>query len=93
MVIDEEKGNATKEVVVHSSPLTSSSDPSWPVIFGRPHTAAKIHEIVNSTESSDSTIVAACGPEGLMLEVRQAVAEVVSSGTRSVSLHCEQFGW
>jgi ferredoxin-NADP reductase len=71
----------------------SSLNSSFPVIHGRPDMMPKIHEIVNNTKRSDSTIVAGCGPEGLMLEVRQAVAEVVSTGERNVTLHCEQFGW
>jgi ferredoxin-NADP reductase len=93
MVVDEEKGDATKEAAAHSSSLSSSSDSTWPVLLGRPDTAAKIQEIINNTEESDSTIVAGCGPEGLMLDIRQAVADIVGTGKRSVRLHCEQFGW
>jgi ferredoxin-NADP reductase len=93
MVVDEEKGDATKEAAAHSSSLSSSSDSTWPVLLGRPDTAAKIQEIINNTEESDSTIVAGCGPEGLMLDIRQAVADILGTGKRSVRLHCEQFGW
>jgi CRISPR/Cas system type I-B associated protein Csh2 (Cas7 group RAMP superfamily) len=87
-----EKGYTDEEAAMHNSSVSSLSNHSS-IIYGRPDAAARIREIVNTTEGSDSTIVAACGPEGLMLQVRRAVAGVVSTGTRSVSLHCEQFGW
>jgi hypothetical protein len=89
--IDMEKGDSIKEAVIHNRSVSLNS--SMPVIFGRPVTTAKINEIMGSTEFSDSIIVAACGPDGLMREVRQAVACVVGAGKRSVTLHCEQFGW
>lgn len=93
ITIDEEKGDTRKEIAVPSSFLSSPSDFSVPSTIGRPNAGAKIHEVVNSTRSSDSIIVAACGPARLMLDVRQAVADVLSTGARSISLHCEQFGW
>lgn len=91
--MDEEKGNATKEEAAHSSSLSSSLESNWPVVLGRPDITAKIHDIIDSTEESDSTIVACCGPQGLMLEIRQVVADIVGTGKRSIHLHCEQFGW
>lgn len=60
---------------------------------GRPDIAARIQEIVSRTGMQETSIVAACGPDGLMVEIRRAVAGVVGKGDRSVMLHCEQFGW
>lgn len=90
--IDIERGDAKKEVAAHIRPV-SLLNSSIPIILGRPATAAKINEIVDGTECSDSIIVAACGPEGLMQDIRQAVASMVGAGKRSVTLHCERFGW
>jgi hypothetical protein len=89
---DTERGGVEKETNVHRCAFSSLS-PHMSVILGRPDTAARIQEIIDSTEGSASTIVAACGPKGLMLDVRRAVAGVASAETRSVGLHCEQFGW
>lgn len=87
----EKRGTKTQATVPsHSLSLLNSG---MPIILGRPSTADKIYEIVGSTQSSDSTIVVACGPDGMMLDVTEAVARVVSAGTRSVSLHCQQFWW
>lgn len=63
--IDMEKRDTKMEATIHGH-SQSSLNYGVPLILGRPHTAAKIHEIVGSTKSSDTTIVVACGPEGLM---------------------------
>lgn len=90
--VDMEKGFMNNEAVLHNRSVSSLSPHSL-IMHGRPDAAARIQEIVDKTESSDSTIVAACGPEELMLQVRRAVVGVVGTGRRSVCLHCEQFGW
>lgn len=90
--IDIEKGYTDEGTATHNSSVSSLSANSL-IVYGRPNIAATILEIVNTAESSDSTIVSACGPEELMLQARRAVAGLVSAGTRNVSLHCEQFGW
>jgi hypothetical protein len=74
-----------------SSPTARGS--ALPVMLGRPDISAAIRSVVNATGESDRTIVAACGPESLMSETRGVVADLVASAERSVTLHCEQFGW
>ena len=73
------------------SPTTRESP--FPVILGRPDISAVTRSIVGATEEHDRTIVAACGPESLMSETRYVVADLVTSSGRSLTLHCEQFGW
>jgi NAD(P)H-flavin reductase len=55
--------------------------------MGRPDLTSKITEVVESTGEEDRTIVAACGPDSMMREVRRTVAAVVGKGERSVELH------
>jgi NAD(P)H-flavin reductase len=73
------------------SPTTSQS--SLAVLLGRPDISAAIRSIADATLEHEKTIVAACGPESLMQEARGVVADLVKSSGRSVTLHCEQFGW
>jgi Ferric reductase NAD binding domain len=63
------------------------------VMDGRPDISAEIRAIVSGMEEHERTIVAACGPESLMKETRAVVGDLVVSSGRSVTLHCEQFGW
>lgn len=72
---------------------SSRSESNISIIPGRPDVAAKIQGIVACTETHEKTIVAACGPDGLMNQTRRIVAALVASQDRSVTLHCEQFGW
>ena len=63
------------------------------MVLGRPDIGAKVHGIVAGTEAHERIIVAACGPDSLMMEARRVVAALVATQDRSVTLHCEQFGW
>jgi hypothetical protein len=73
------------------APLTPESN--VPVVLGRPDITAMIRSIVGATEVYERTIVAACGPDSLMKETRIVVGDLVANSERSVTLHCEQFGW
>jgi len=73
------------------SPTTRES--TLPVMLGRPDISAAIRSIVGATEEHDRSIVAACGPDSLMSETRSVVADLVANSGRTITLHCEQFGW
>lgn len=88
---EKSESDAEKSALDSYSPTTSDSDS--PVKLGRPDISALIRGIVNSTEIHASTIVAACGPNGMMRETRAVVGDLVARSGRSVQLHCEQFGW
>lgn len=60
---------------------------------GRPNIANMIPSMIENTESIRETVIAVCGPKSLMLNTRQVVANLISVGRQSISLHCEQFGW
>ena len=80
-----------KDVSGHCS--ASSPDSVQSIVLGRPDISASIRDIVSATAEDEGTIVAACGPESLMKETRATVGDLVASSGRSVTLHCEQFGW
>lgn len=76
--------------------ISGSSSPqtlNLPVMLGRPDISATIQHIVGATDDHERTIVAACGPESLMSEARDIVGVLMKSSGKSVTLHCEQFGW
>jgi hypothetical protein len=73
------------------SPYTTES--TLPVTLGRPDISATIRSIVGAREEHERIIVAACGPKSLMRETRVVVGDLVANSGRSVTLHCEQFGW
>jgi hypothetical protein len=76
-----------------SRPSSSTADLGIQEVLSRPDIGATIRELVAGTESNERTIVAACGPNSLMTETREVVAGLVTSQSRSVTLHCEKFGW
>ena len=95
-VLDFEKPNVggsdpEKDALGGCSP--SSPDSVQSFVLGRPDISTSIRDIVNRTVEEEGTIVAACGPESLMKETRATVRDLVASSGRSVTLHCEQFGW
>lgn len=60
---------------------------------GRPNVSTLIRSAVREAGPGKTVLVAACGPKGLMSEVRKTVAECIGSGGASVELHCESFEW
>jgi hypothetical protein len=48
---------------------------------------------VRNAGEIDRIIIAACGPDGLMKNVRRVAADCITVKGPSVELHCEQFGW
>ncbi|KUJ13772.1 uncharacterized protein LY89DRAFT_650762 [Mollisia scopiformis] len=77
----------------HSPSTSESAQSTLPVILGRPDINAIVRSIVFGTEEQERTIVAACGPNGLMRDTRAVVGDLLVTSGRSVELHCEQFGW
>lgn len=74
------------------SPTSPTTD-TLPTMLGRPDISTTIRSIVSGTAEEERSIVAACGPVGLMKDVRDVVGDVVADSGRSVTFHCEQFGW
>jgi hypothetical protein len=62
-------------------------------MLGRPDISATIRDIVGAIDDHERTIVVACGPESLMREAQGVAGALMESSGRSVTLHCEQFGW
>ncbi|CZR58623.1 related to ferric-chelate reductase [Phialocephala subalpina] len=74
------------------SPTSPTTD-TLPTMLSRPDISTTIRSILSVTSEEERTIVAACGPVGLMKDVRDVVGDVVVDSGRSVAFHCEQFGW
>jgi Ferric reductase NAD binding domain len=81
-------------------PSTPDSQ-SLSLLSGRPNTKALIQECVAGMDSDrcngkNRVIIAVCGPETLVTDVRNTVAELIKDSASSgpaFELHCEQFGW
>ena len=91
---------STTDIEKSTSPITpiSPTDPwnssnSLEIISGRPDLRALIKSIVAAAEPTDRIAIAACGPQALMKDVRNAAASEVRISGPSVELHSEQFGW
>lgn len=64
-----------------------------PIHRGRPDVAAVIKDQIRSIPQDVKVLIAACGPDGLMEEVKSAVADCIRKDGPFVELHCEKFGW
>jgi ferredoxin-NADP reductase len=84
---------ADPEISASGSCSPTASESTLPVMLGRPDISATIRTIVDAINEHERTIVAACGPESLMKETRGVVGDLAANSGRSVTLHCEQFGW
>lgn len=65
------------------------------VKYGRPDLKMLLPAMVatSSDAATNMTLVAACGPKGMMKDVRSCVADEVRKGRRGVRVHTEAFGW
>jgi ferredoxin-NADP reductase len=61
--------------------------------FGRPGIKEVIQAAVARAQPGHRVLVVACGPSGLMKDVRRSVAATIHPSGPGVQLHCEQFGW
>jgi hypothetical protein len=75
------------------SSISVRSNSKFAEIQRRPDISSTLGELVVATEAHERTIVAACGPDGMMRDIRDAVVGLVGKGDRSVELHCETFAW
>ncbi|RSL74063.1 hypothetical protein BHE90_014636 [Fusarium euwallaceae] len=63
------------------------------VHYQRPDVNDCVTQAVEGMTSRQRVLVMACGPAGLLKEVRSVATSRMISGGPHVSLHCEQFGW
>lgn len=59
--------------------------------YGRPDLRVIISHAVSSVSSVGSVCIAACGPQNMMGDTRNAVARLTRTGGPSLTLHTEQF--
>jgi predicted ferric reductase len=64
-----------------------------PTQEGRPQIKILIADAVARARPGQKVLVLACGPTGMIKDVRRSVAANLHAGGPSVELHCEQFGW
>ncbi|KAH7247716.1 hypothetical protein MRS44_010812 [Fusarium solani] len=63
------------------------------VHYQRPNVNDFVAQSVEGMASGQRVLVMACGPAGLLKEVRSVATSRMVPGGPHVSLHCEQFGW
>jgi hypothetical protein len=89
----ENANNIDLEKLGSETASSSTTDSNLPLTIGRPNLKESIRTILSRTGEIERTIVAACGPDGLMRTTRLVVGDLMVSSGRSVNLHCEKFGW
>lgn len=95
----EERGDSSEKTFRDAekaiSPTTSTPTLSDMVTHhGRPDISELLKQSLADAEAAgERIIVGACGPGPMMREVRSTVASAVGSGSGSVRLHVESFGW
>ncbi|KAE8453286.1 hypothetical protein EG329_011353 [Mollisiaceae sp. DMI_Dod_QoI] len=82
-----------KAIPCSSKEIHSSARDLYTILDGRPDILAVISNNVANASKSDRVAVIACGPGGMMLEVRKAVADNLRIEGPSLELHSEHFGW
>lgn len=85
------------QVAPNDSVLLDQTNPShycsFPIAYNRPQSSKIISDIREITNEDKRILVMACGPAGLMKEIRHDVAGCSSTPGAEIELHCEQFGW
>jgi hypothetical protein len=89
---DIEKSDPEKHATIYSKP-SPTLESNITEVIGRPDIDVKVGNIVAGMGAHERAIVAACGPAGLMAKTRRVVAALVSTQDKSLTLHCERFGW
>jgi hypothetical protein len=105
-IIDDEKPipNLDLDIEKHDSLLTQpkplnpepkpwDSTTSLAILHGRPDIEKLVRDLVANARESDRIAIGACGPDGLMSDVRKVAAESIRMKGPSIELYCEQFGW
>lgn len=63
------------------------------ILPGRPNVDNSIRKIIAETPNDERVVIAACGPDSLMFNIRRVAASCIKVNGPSIELHCEQFGW
>ncbi|KAE8443730.1 hypothetical protein EG329_001410 [Mollisiaceae sp. DMI_Dod_QoI] len=63
------------------------------ILPGRPDVDSIVRRVLAETPDDERVVIAACGPDALMWNVRKTAASCINVKGPSVELHCEQFGW
>ncbi|GIZ42329.1 hypothetical protein CKM354_000560400 [Cercospora kikuchii] len=94
-VDDLEKGLDFKSLSVEPSVSTRSSDTILrPVTeFGRPDISALLGKSVEGLVERDNVLVAACGPAGMLTDLRGAAIDVQAVAAPMIDVHCEEFSY
>lgn len=87
---DPEKNNDNESTKGSTSTLDGLN---LPIVYGRPDIETLVREAIMSVGKNERVLVAACGPMGLVDNVRNTTANCISVDGPSVELHCEQFEW
>ncbi|GAB1316232.1 Ferric reductase NAD binding domain-containing protein [Madurella fahalii] len=74
---------------------TAATTVSWDYLInrGRPDVPSLIRSAVTATPSNQRVLVAGCGPDTLMADVRATAASLMVADGPAVEVHLEQFGW
>ena len=76
----------------HSSPLAIKEEAQVPT--GRPNVANRILDVVCEASPNQRICVGACGPAGMVKDVRSGVSRSLSQSKGvGVDLHIEEFSW
>lgn len=80
---------------VEKNSFSSPSSPSeaLPTFDGRPDIPTLVNDLVAGASKNERLAVLACGPTGMMLQVRRAVADNLKGDGPSLELYSEAFGW
>lgn len=65
----------------------------YTVLDGRPEILALITDYVSASVNNERLMVVACGPRGMMSQVRKAVAVNLRANGPAVEMHLESFSW
>ncbi|KAF5252708.1 hypothetical protein FANTH_2335 [Fusarium anthophilum] len=64
-----------------------------PILRGRPNIDDIVAQTVQGMSANSRVLVLACGPSGLLKDVRQSATSRMVSNGAAISLQFEQFGW
>jgi hypothetical protein len=78
---------------IEKQPEKVLTRPSLDLKSGRPDLPSMITTLVRRAGKEERISVSACGPESMMLAVREVVAECITADGPSMELHIEQFGF
>lgn len=69
----------------------TSPEHPYALTYARPHVATAIQDYTLNGSGRLGIII--CGPQGMLIEARSAIAIVLGSKTRDVDVSVASFGW